>query len=69
MSDHVVQPLPDKVGDSDGVHREEGEVSMPLEPHNAHSTARSSVASDGEEAWKAGKKADGREGFYERWVS
>jgi hypothetical protein len=51
------------------VHREEGHGSRTLAPHNAHSTARSSVASVGEEACKAARKAGGREVLNEGWVS
>jgi hypothetical protein len=51
------------------MHREEGGVNRTLAPHYAHSTARDSVASDGEEACKAARKAGGREGVYEGWVS
>ena len=65
----AVQRPSDKVGGSDGVHREEGDSKRALAPHYAHSTSRSSVASVGEEACKAARKAGGREGVYEDWES
>ena len=51
------------------MHRAEGDGSRMLAPQHAHSTSRASVASVGEEACKAPRKAGRREGLYEGWVS
>ena len=69
MSNRVVQRPPDELGCSERVHREEWDVRRTRAPHYAHFTPRSSVASDGEEMCKAARKAGGREGVYEGWVS
>jgi hypothetical protein len=54
MSDCDRTAPSDKVG---GVYREEGDVERTHAPQHAHSTSRSTVASDGEELCKAAEES------------